>query len=102
MTTETILQLIAIILGSNWLGSFLMEIYKANKKKKTPSEIILKALARSHLLQRADYYHEIGYIPKDEYDDIMEEFGAYEKLKGNGRVDREYGEHGRLQDLPVK
>jgi len=99
---ETILTLIGIVLGSNWLGNFLMELYKSKSKKKTPSEIILKALCRNHLLNRADYYHEIGYIPSDEYDDIIEEYEAYEKLNGNGRVAREYGEGGALKSLPIK
>lgn len=102
MDTETILTLVGIVLGSNWLGQFLMELYKAKSKKKTPTEIILKALCRSHLLQRAEYYHSIGYIPKDEYDDIREEYEAYDALKGNGRVEREYGESGALKNLPVK
>lgn len=102
MNTEMIIQLIAIILGSNWIGSMLMEVYKTKKKKKTPAEIILKSLARSHLLQSADYYHELGYIPADEYDDIFEEYKAYHDLKGNGRVEREYGEGGLLKSLPIK
>jgi len=102
MNTETVVTLIGIVLGSNWLGQFLMEVYKTNSKRKTPSEIILKALSRSHLLQRAEYYHQLGYIPKDEYDDIVEEYRAYEKLKGNGRVGREYGENGLLKDLPIQ
>lgn len=102
MSTETIIQMIAIILGSNWLGQILTEIYKSKSKRKTPAEIILKALSRSHLLQRAEYYHQLGYIPKDEYDDIVEEYNAYEKLKGNGRVNREYGDHGLLKDLPIQ
>lgn len=102
MNYETILTLIGIVLGSNWLGQFLMEIYKQKTKKRTPTETVLKALCRSHLLTRAEYYHKIGYIPSDEYDDIKEEFEAYEKLDGNGRVAREYGEYGKLKDFPVK
>ncbi len=102
MDYETILTLIGIVLGSNWLGQFLMEIYKQKTKKREPTGIVLKALCRSHLLTRADYYHEIGYIPSDEYDDIKEEFEAYEKLGGNGRVAREYGEGGALKSLPIK
>jgi len=102
MNTETIITLIGIVLGSNWLGQFLMEWYRSKSKKKTPSEIVLKALCRNHLLGRADYYHEIGYIPSDEYDDIQEEYQAYEKLNGNGRVAREYGEGGALKSLPIR
>lgn len=102
MNYETILTLIGIVLGSNWLGNFLVELYKSKSKKKTPSEVILKALCRNHLLNRADYYHEIGYIPSEEYDDIFEEYKAYIDLDGNGRVKREYGEGGELRSLPVK
>ena len=102
MSTEFIIQLIAIILGSNWIGSMLMEIYKTKKKKKTPAEIILKSLARSHLLQAAGRYQEQGYIDAEEYDDIFEEYKAYKDLDGNGRVRREYDEGGELRSLPVR
>ena len=102
MTIETILQLAAVVLGSNWIGSFLLEHYRNKKKKKTPAEVILKALARIHLLSAADRYTEQGYIPADEYDDIMEEYKAYKDLDGNGRVHREYGENGTLKTLPIK
>lgn len=100
MTTENVLTLIAIILGSNWLGSLLMEIYKTKKKKKTPAEIILKCLSRSHLLQCADKYKAQGFIDAEDYNDIIEEYKAYRDLDGNGRVKREYEEE--LKDLPVR
>lgn len=102
MNTETIITLFGIFLGSNALWQFFLELYKSQSKKKTPSEIVLKALCRNHLLTRANYYQEVGYIPADEYDDIKEEFEAYEKLGGNGRVAREYGEGGSLKNLPVR
>lgn len=96
------LTLIGIILGSNWLGQLLIEFYKNKRKKKAPAEIILKSLSRVHLLQAAERYKEQGYIPSDEYDDIYEEFHAYEDLDGNGRVARYYGEDGELESLPVR
>lgn len=102
MSIETLIQLAAIVLGSNWLGQFLMEIYKSHSKKKTPAEIILKSLARSHLLTNAERYKAQGFIDSEEYDDIFEEYKAYNKLDGNGRVAREYGEGGELRKLPVK
>ena len=85
---EQMLQLIAIILGSNWLGSFLMELYKSKTKKKTPTQIIIRALARRDLLKSADDYLDKGFIPSDEYDDFVSEFHAYKDLKGNGKVER--------------
>lgn len=100
MNTETILQLIAIVLGSNWVGSTLLELYKQKKKKKTPAEIILKCISRSHLLQTAERYKSQGYIDAEEYDDIFEEYRAYVALDGNGRVKREY--EGELKKLPIK
>jgi len=102
MTAENVMSLIAIILGSNWLGQILIELYKSKTKKKTPAEIILKSLSRSHLLQSADKYHELGYIPAEEFDDIMEEYRAYDALDGNGRVKREFGEGGALKSLPIR
>lgn len=102
MTYETMLTLIGIVLGSNWLGQFLMEVYKTKRKKKTPAEIILKSLARSHLLAKAEHYKEQGFIDAEEYNDIFEEYEAYRELDGNGQVRREYGENGELKKLPVK
>lgn len=102
MSVENVLTLIAIVLGSNWLGQFLTEIYKSKSKRKSPTEILLKALSRNHLLMSADRYHEAGFIPKDEYDDIYEEYRAYKALGGNGRVEREYGKDGALTSLPIR
>lgn len=102
MNTELLIQLAVIIFGSNWLGQALIEVYKTKSKKKTPTEIILKCLSRKHLLDSAEAYKEQGFIPADEYDDVFEEYNAYVKLKGNGRVEREYGENGELRKLPVK
>lgn len=102
MNTETILQLVAIVLGSNWLGQMLLELYKSKKKKKTPAEIILKSLSRVHLLSAAERYKAQGFIDAEEYDDITEEYNAYIALDGNGRVRREYGEAGELKKLPIK
>lgn len=100
MNTETILELIAIVLGSNWIGSTLLELYKQKKKKHTPTEIILKCISRSHLLQTAERYKSQGYINEEEYDDIFEEYKAYVDLDGNGRVKREYEDE--LKKLPIK
>ena len=102
MNTETLIQITALILGSNWLGQFILEVYRQRKEKKTPQGIILKSLSRSHLLSCAVRYKEQGYIDADEYDDIFEEYNAYIDLDGNGRVKREYGEGGTLRSLPVK
>lgn len=102
MTVDTVIQLVAIVMGSNWLGQFLTELYKSKKKKKTPAEVILKALARVHLLSSAERYHEQGFINEEEYDDIFEEYKAYRNLDGNGRAAREYGENGELHKLPIK
>lgn len=100
MNADTVIQLIAIVLGSNWVGTTLLELYKQKKKKKTPAEIILKCISRSHLLATAERYKSQGYIDADEYDDIFEEYKAYSDLDGNGRVKREYG--GELKKLPIK
>lgn len=102
MNAEIMIQIVALILGSNWLGQFAIEYYKSKKKKKTPAEVILKCLSRRDLLAQAERYKEQGYIDKDEYDDVFEEFKAYEALNGNGRVKREYGEGGAVYSLPVK
>ena len=86
--TEQTIQLIAIVMGSSWLGQLLMEVYKNKTKKKTPVEVIIRALARRDLLTTANDYLEQGYIPSDEYDDFEKEYKAYIDLKGNGKVKR--------------
>lgn len=100
MNAETILQLIAIVLGSNWVGSLLLEVYKTKRKKKTPTDIILRCVSRYHLLASAEKYKQQGYIDNEEYNDIYEEYNAYRELEGNGRVKREYEEE--LKKLPIK
>ena len=102
MNTENMVEIIALILGSNWLGQFLIVLWRTKKKKKTPAEVILKCLSRRDLLAQAERYKKQGYIDADEYDDVFEEFKAYEALDGNGRVKREYGEGGAVCSLPVK
>ena len=102
MNAETLLQIAIVVLGSNWFGAFVLEIYRTKTKKKTPVEVVLRSLARSHLLQAAERYKKQGFIDSEEYDDIFKEYDAYDKLGGNGRVKREYGEGGELQKLPVK
>lgn len=88
MTTENMISLIAIILGSNWLGQFLMKIYETKSKKKTPIDVIIRSLARRDLLKTAEDYLDQGYIPSDEYDDFVKEYQAYKDLDGNGKVEK--------------
>lgn len=99
MNTETIITLVGIVLGSNWLGQFLMEVYKSKTKKKTPIEVIIRALARRDLLKSADDYIEQGYIPSDEYDDFVKEYKAYKDMDGNGKVEKLVTQ---AMNLPIK
>ena len=94
--SDMTLQLIALVLGSSGLGQFLIEVYKTKKKKKTPIEVIIKALARRDLLISANDYIEQGYIPADEYEDFMNEYKAYHDLDGNGKVERFVAEATKL------
>lgn len=99
MTTENIITLIGILLGSNVLGNFLVEVYRSKSKKKTPIEVIIRALARRDLLKTADDYIEEGFIPSDEYDDFMNEYKAYKDLDGNGKVEKMVT---IAMDLPIR
>ena len=100
MSIDHLLTFIGIVLGSNVLGQLLVEIYKSHSKKKTPTEIILKSICRSHLLSNAERYKSQGYIDAEEYDDIIEEYDAYIDLDGNGRVKKAYEQD--LKNLPIK
>ena len=97
--TDQMIQLIAIVMGSSWLGQFLIELYKSKIKKKTPVEVIIRALARRDLLTTAYGYIEQGFIPSDEYDDFEKEYKAYIDLNGNGKVKRIVAE---ALKLPIK
>ena len=99
MSTETIITLVGIVLGSNWLGQFLTKVYENKSKKKTPVEVIIRALARRDLLKSADDYIDQGYIPSDEYDDFVNEYKAYKALDGNGKVEKMVS---IAMDLPIK
>lgn len=99
MDTETLITLAGIIMGSNWLGQFLMKVYESKTNKKTPIEVIICALARRDLLKTADDYLDQGYIPSDEYDDFVKEYKAYKDLGGNGKVEKMVTE---AMKLPIK
>lgn len=96
---ESMIQLIAIVFGSSWLGQMLIELYKQKTKKKTPTEVIIRALARRDLLSSSEAYITQGYIPSDEYDDFQKEYKAYKDLDGNGKVERLVTE---AMKLPIK
>lgn len=84
MTIQHIIELIAIVMGSNWLGSFLLQILQEHKKKKTPLEEMILALGRDRLLYLAKKYRD--GIPADEYENFYAMFTAYLKLGGNSQV----------------
>ena len=86
MTIEQILELIAIVLGSNWLGAFLLELYKNKKKKKSPLERMILSLGRDRLLFNAKVYIKMGGIPEDEYESFSQMFQDYAALHGNSTV----------------
>ena len=57
-----------------------------------------KINVRQPLSERMEAVRATGLADKI----IIEEYEAYEKLNGNGRVAREYGEGGALKSLPIK
>lgn len=86
MTWEGAIALIGLVLGSNWVGTLLLEIYRQKKKKKTPQEKMLLALCRDRILSLAKKYIELGGIPEDEYDNYKLLLESYLAGGGNSTV----------------
>lgn len=99
MSTEMILTLVGIVLGSNWLGNILLEVYKNKKKKKSPLEKMVLSLGRDKLLCLSKQYIRNGYIPEDEFYTFDKLGEAYIDLGGNSLVKKKYEE---AKALPVK
>ena len=85
---ENIITIVVVVLGSNWFGSILKDMYDARRKKKKPSEQMLLALGRRQLLQDAKTYIRLEEIPEDEYEVFVEQFKAYQAMNGNSTVKR--------------
>lgn len=99
MNLTEVLSLIAIILGSNWLGSLIVEIYKNRKKRLSPFEKLVMAMGRDRLLMLSKSYLSKGFIPDDEYESFHEMGQSYLDLGGNSQVKHRYEE---ALKLPVK
>lgn len=99
MNDHTI-ELIAIVFGSQWLGTLLNNIYqdRKKKKKKTPTENMVMALVRDKLLFLSKKYLKVGGIPEDEVATFRELYDAYDEAGGNTDV-KEKG--GRASKLPI-
>lgn len=97
---EHTIELIAIVFGSQWLGTLLNNIYQDRKKKKekTPTETMVLALVRDKLLFLSKKYLRMGGIPEDEVATFTELYDAYVGADGNTDV-KEKG--GRASKLPI-
>lgn len=98
---EQIIELIAIVFGSQWFGLLLNNVYqdRRKKKKRTPVEEMVLALVRERLLILSKKYIQLGGIPEDEVATFKELYKAYTADVRNNTNVRELG--GRAEKLPI-
>lgn len=97
---EHLIEIIAIIFGSQGVWTLLNNMYQDRKKrkKKSPLESMVHALVRDKLLVLSKFYIKLGGIPEDEVSTFKELYQAYVEAGGNTNV-KELGE--RASELPI-
>ena len=97
---EHLIEIIAIVFGSQGLWVLINNVYQERKKrkKKTPFELMVLALVREKLLFLSKQYIQNGGIPEDEVSAFKELYKSYIEAGGNTNV-RELGE--RANNLPI-
>lgn len=118
MDTPTILTLVGILVGSQWVGQLINKIYDNHiKKKSDPLEKIQKQLdeltkalesnselTMSHARERLNWlcheYQELGYIPNNQYVAFKLLGESYIKANGNHGFDTLFNHV--IDTLPTK
>ena len=97
---QHLIEIIAIIFGSQGLWVLIDNVYQERKKKKekTPTEDMVLALVRDKLLFLSKKYLKMGGIPEDEVATFKELYESYTKAGGNTDV-KDRGE--RASKLPI-
>ena len=97
---EHLVEIIAIVFGSQGLWVLINNVYQERKKKKekTPSERMVLALVREKLLRLSKKYIKNGGIPEDEVSTFKELYKTYIESGGNTNV-KELGD--RAKNLPI-
>lgn len=91
--TEFILAIVVAVLGCNGLWAFLQYI---GEKKGAKSRMLL-GLGHDRLVYLCMRYIERGWISSDEHEDLTKYlYEPYEKMGGNGTVERLMTEVNRL------
>lgn len=102
MTIEQIITIAGVVLGSNWIGNLILEMYKNKKaEEKEPDvyEEMVLALVRDKLLFLTKKYQKKKYIPDDEFESFETLGKSYIKAKGNSLVKHKFEE---ALNLPIK
>lgn len=85
MSTEVIVQLLAIVLGSNVVAELVKEWIKSMKKE-SPEQIALRALCEDRLgVLLRDWLHNDVRLA-DDWCIIENLYKGYEALEGNGEI----------------
>lgn len=116
MSASTIFTLVTILLGSNWLGNFFLELYRNRRKDKKEDPmakmqkqidelhtVIVKLnnsldknseLTISHARDRLNWlcnkYKELGFVPEDDYVAFKLLGEAYISAGGNHGFDEKF------------
>ncbi|MBE6016732.1 MAG: hypothetical protein E7233_03845 [Lachnospiraceae bacterium] len=97
---EHLIEIIAVVFGSQGLWTLINNVYqeRKKKKKKTPFELMVLALVREKLLYLSKQYIKMGGIPEDEVSAFKELYKSYIEAGGNTNV-KELGD--RASTLPI-
>lgn len=89
----TVMELVAIVLGSNALFEFIKWVFdRLDKKKQSPERLMLKALGEEKLGKKLRYWLHSDVRTADDWRIIEALYTGYKALGGNGEIKKLYEE----------
>ncbi len=97
MSVELIVQMVAIVLGSNTLFAFIEWIIERNDKKHDkPEQMMLRALGEEKLGKLLRHWLHADERLADDWRIIESLYTGYRALGGNGEIKKLYEEASQL------
>ena len=93
MDVNVVMQLIAIVLGSNAVFEFIKWCFeRVDKKKQSPERLMLKALGEEKLGKKLRHWLHSDVRTADDWRIIEALYEGYKALGGNGEIKKLYEE----------
>lgn len=100
MSTETLLTIVGVLIGSQGLWTFIQTVYIQRRKFTSAEDKLLLGLAFNRIIEICQQYIEKGEIGADEYKELNHYlFEPYKEMGGNGTAARLVAE---VEKLPIK